>query len=296
MPDASAQGSCRSVAQAFLPVPQVPTQQSRRTLGATATTFFVLAVFPSRGTACRARTRQKQTRAIHRPIRYQHSPLNSQSRQMAGQRQVRSPGTACRAPTVVMAVAPNRVLFRPHYELQVFVPKVDGPLVGSQVRLNGLPVGKVSKVEFEDHPSDPDRSIRVTLRIEKQYQSAIRTEATARLLTNRRSAASTLVDIQAAREGEPIAAGGEIHFTPTYEPSPMEFIELPRKALRLHEHAEQAHAQQTSAPRGEFDAVSRRPTAFFARSRFFSRGMACRAPTVDHIAFQSTACTRSAFR
>jgi len=72
-------------------------------------------------------------------------------------------------------------VFRPHYELQVFIPKVDGPLVGSQVRLNGLPVGKVSKVQFEDHPADPDRNIRVTLRIEKQYQSAIRTEATARL-------------------------------------------------------------------------------------------------------------------
>jgi ABC-type transporter Mla subunit MlaD len=116
-------------------------------------------------------------------------------------------------------------VFRPHYELQVFVPKVDGPLVGNQVRLNGLPVGKVSKVQFEDHPSDPDPSIRVTLRIEKQYQSAIRTEATARLerigLSGER-----VVNIQAAREGEPIATGGEIQFTPTHEPSPMEVIEF----------------------------------------------------------------------
>ena len=115
--------------------------------------------------------------------------------------------------------------FRPHYELQVFVPKVDGPLVGSQVRLNGLPVGKVSKVEFEDHPSNPDRSIRVTLRIEKQYQSAIRTEATARLLTVGLGG-ERLLDIQAARGGEPIAAGGEIQFTPTHELTPMEFFEL----------------------------------------------------------------------
>ena len=86
---------------------------------------------------------------------------------------------------VVLAMFAGRLwssgVFRPHYELQVFIPKVDGPLVGSQVRLNGLPVGKVSKVQFEDHPADPDRNIRVTLRIEKQYQSAIRTEATARL-------------------------------------------------------------------------------------------------------------------
>jgi ABC-type transporter Mla subunit MlaD len=111
--------------------------------------------------------------------------------------------------------------FRPHYELQVFVPKVDGPLVGSQVRLNGLPVGKVSKVRFEDHPSYSDRSIRVTLRIEKQYQSAIRTEATARL-ERIGILGERFVNIQAAREGEPVAAGGEIQFTPTYELTPME--------------------------------------------------------------------------
>jgi ABC-type transporter Mla subunit MlaD len=115
--------------------------------------------------------------------------------------------------------------FRPHYELQVFVPKVDGLLVGSQVRLNGLPVGKISKVQFEDHPSDPDRSIRATLRIEKQYQSAIRTEATARL-ERIGLGGERFVDIQAAREGDPIAAGGEIQFTPTYEPTALECMDL----------------------------------------------------------------------
>jgi phospholipid/cholesterol/gamma-HCH transport system substrate-binding protein len=113
--------------------------------------------------------------------------------------------------------------FRPHYELRVFVPKLDGPLVGNQVRLNGLPVGKVSKVQFEDHPSDPDRSIRVTSRIEKQYQGAIRTEATARL-ERMGLLGERFVSIQAAREGEPIPAGGEIQFTPTYEPTAMEVL------------------------------------------------------------------------
>jgi ABC-type transporter Mla subunit MlaD len=115
--------------------------------------------------------------------------------------------------------------FRPHYQLQMFVPKADGLLAGNEVRLNGMPVGSVSKVELEDHPSDPDRRIRVTLRVEKQYQSAIRTEATARLerfglLANR------FVNIQAAQGGEPIASGGEIRFTPIYEPTPTEVIDF----------------------------------------------------------------------
>ena len=135
---------------------------------------------------------------------------------------------------VILALLAGRLwssgVFRPHYELQVFIPKVDGPLVGSQVRLNGLPVGKVSKVQFEDHPADPDPNIRVTLRIEKQYQSAIRTEATARLerigLMGER-----FVGIHAARQGDPIPAGGEIQFRPTYEPSPMEVIEFLGKRL-----------------------------------------------------------------
>ena len=116
-------------------------------------------------------------------------------------------------------------VFRPHYELQVFVPKVDGPLVGSQVRLNGLPVGKVSKMQFDNQPSDPDRSIHVTLRIEKQYQSAIRTEATASLVRIGLGG-ERFVNIQAAREGDPIPPGGEIRFTPTYEPTAMEFMDF----------------------------------------------------------------------
>jgi ABC-type transporter Mla subunit MlaD len=116
-------------------------------------------------------------------------------------------------------------VFRPHYELQVFVPKVDGPVVGSQVRLNGLPVGKISNVQFEDHPSDPDRGIRLTLRVEKQYQSAIRTEATARL-ERIGLMGDRFVNIQATREGDPIASGGEIRFTPTYEPTAIEFMDF----------------------------------------------------------------------
>ena len=130
---------------------------------------------------------------------------------------------------IVLALFAGRLwssgVFRPHYELQVFIPKVDGPLVGSQVRLNGLPVGKVSKVQFEDHPADPDRSMRVTLRIEKQYQSAIGAEATARLETIGLMG-DRFVSIQAARQGNPIPAGGEIQFRPTYEPTALEFMDL----------------------------------------------------------------------
>jgi ABC-type transporter Mla subunit MlaD len=115
--------------------------------------------------------------------------------------------------------------FRPHYQLQMFVPKADGLLAGNQVRLNGMPVGSVSKLELEDHRSDPDRSIRVTLRIEKRYQRAIRSDATASLVKIGLHS-DRYVNIQASRTGEPIAPGGEIRFTPIYEPTPTEVIDF----------------------------------------------------------------------
>jgi phospholipid/cholesterol/gamma-HCH transport system substrate-binding protein len=114
--------------------------------------------------------------------------------------------------------------FRPHYQLQIFVPKADGLRAGNEVWLSGMRVGSVSKVEFEERPSDPDRSIRVTLRIEQRYQSRIRSDATASLLRIG-FRPDRYVDIHASRTGEPIAAGGEIRVRPTYEPTAMEFID-----------------------------------------------------------------------
>jgi ABC-type transporter Mla subunit MlaD len=114
--------------------------------------------------------------------------------------------------------------FRPHYQLQMFVPKADGLRAGNEVWLNGMHVGTISKVEFDDHSSDRDRSFRVTLRIEQQYQNRIRSDATASLVRIGLQSVR-LVDIHASRTGEPIAAGGEIRVSPTYEPTAMEFID-----------------------------------------------------------------------
>jgi len=57
---------CSSVAQAFLPVPQVKTCCSPRCLASARSRSFRLSRFLSRGTARRARTRYKDTRAIQR--------------------------------------------------------------------------------------------------------------------------------------------------------------------------------------------------------------------------------------
>jgi ABC-type transporter Mla subunit MlaD len=114
--------------------------------------------------------------------------------------------------------------FRPRYELQMFVPEADGLRIGNQVRLNGMPVGSISKIKPAEHPQDASRGIQVTLRIEKQYQNWIVSDSTARLervaiLDGR------IVNIQRAMSGQPIASGGEIRFTPTHEPTALEFID-----------------------------------------------------------------------
>ena len=126
--------------------------------------------------------------------------------------------------------------FRPHYQVQMFVPKADGLQAGNEVLLSGMRVGSVGKVEFEDHPSDPERSIRVTLRIERRYQDWIRSDASASLarfglLSDR------YVEIHRSRTGDPIADGGEIRLRPTYEPTPMEFIDLLRNRSNCNDGA-----------------------------------------------------------
>ena len=116
-------------------------------------------------------------------------------------------------------------VFRPHYELQMFASKVNGLSRGDNVLLNGMRVGNVSRVEFQEHPSDADHNFRITVRIEKRYQDAIRSDATARVV-RMGIGAERYVVIQASRTGEPIPGGGELRLSPTYELTPMEVLEF----------------------------------------------------------------------
>jgi len=115
-------------------------------------------------------------------------------------------------------------LLVPEYRLQMYVPESGGLAVGSQVRLNGMPIGTVDAVNPASAPAIPPRMVQVTLRVQRRYQDYIRSGSTASigsvgLLGNH------FVDIQRSSDGNPIQPGGEVTFKPTHEPTPKEFID-----------------------------------------------------------------------
>ena len=75
----------------------------------------------------------------------------------------------------------------PKYRLHAFLPEVDGLTVGAPVRLDGVEVGNVEKilvaVPKPGEQAVKERSIRIDMRIQKQFQDYIRSDSSAGLIT-----------------------------------------------------------------------------------------------------------------
>src|SRR3984957_4594374 len=77
--------------------------------------------------------------------------------------------------------------FGPKYRLRAYLPEVDGLTIGAPVRVDGVDVGNVEKIEIAvpkpGEATSKDRNIEVDLRLEKTYQTYIRTDSSAGLIT-----------------------------------------------------------------------------------------------------------------
>jgi phospholipid/cholesterol/gamma-HCH transport system substrate-binding protein len=75
----------------------------------------------------------------------------------------------------------------PKYRLRTFLPEVAGLTVGAPVRVNGVEVGNVEQIVIAvPKPGElaaKDRNIEVDMRIQKSFQSYIRTDSSAGLIT-----------------------------------------------------------------------------------------------------------------
>jgi phospholipid/cholesterol/gamma-HCH transport system substrate-binding protein len=75
----------------------------------------------------------------------------------------------------------------PKYRLHAFLPEVDGLTVGAPVRLDGVEIGNVEKIVVAVlKPGEKPvkgRSIRVDMRIQKEFQDYIRSDSSAGLIT-----------------------------------------------------------------------------------------------------------------
>jgi phospholipid/cholesterol/gamma-HCH transport system substrate-binding protein len=93
--------------------------------------------------------------------------------------------TALMAVVIFYVTGPSAL--SPKYRLHVLLPEVDGLTVGAPVRLVGVEVGNVEKIEVAvpkpGEPPSKDRSIRVDMRIQKKFQDYIRSDSAAILIT-----------------------------------------------------------------------------------------------------------------
>ena len=75
----------------------------------------------------------------------------------------------------------------PKYRLRAFLPEVDGLTIGAPVRVDGVEVGNVEKIGIAlpkpGAPLSKERNIEVDLRIQKSFESYIRSDSSAGLIT-----------------------------------------------------------------------------------------------------------------
>src|SRR3984893_8774434 len=71
----------------------------------------------------------------------------------------------------------------PKYRLLTYLPEVEGLITGAPVRLDGVAIGNVQSIGLTPHPPDQMHNITLVLRIDKNYQSDIRSDSTASLIT-----------------------------------------------------------------------------------------------------------------
>jgi phospholipid/cholesterol/gamma-HCH transport system substrate-binding protein len=99
------------------------------------------------------------------------------------------------------------------YRLRTYLPEVDGLEVGAPVRLDGVEVGNVETITIaprvSGRPVDRDRSIEVVMRLTRRYQSDIRTDSSAGLVTEG-LLGDRYVDIDRGFEGDALNDGSEI--------------------------------------------------------------------------------------
>ena len=75
----------------------------------------------------------------------------------------------------------------PKYRLRAYLPEVDGLTMGAPVRVDGVEVGNVEQIVIAvpkpGEPTSKDRNIEIDMRVQKTFQSYIRSDSSAVLIT-----------------------------------------------------------------------------------------------------------------
>jgi len=95
------------------------------------------------------------------------------------------------------------------YRLRTYLPEVEDLTQGAPVSLDGVPIGNVESFALTPHPANKQQNITVVLRLERKYQSSIRTDSTATLITQG-LLGNRYVEITRGSTGSVIPPGGVV--------------------------------------------------------------------------------------
>jgi len=137
-------------------------------------------------------------------------------------------------------------VFRPKYQIQIFIPNSQGVQVGASVRLDGMPVGSVSAVGLAGKSADANRRIEVSLRIEKRFKDLIRDDSTAALLSDG-LLGDRYVSIHRGFSGPPIQPGGELRVVPVKEVTLTDFMGVLTKMGDCHDQGKNSLQQSATS-------------------------------------------------
>ncbi len=105
---------------------------------------------------------------------------------------------------VVFVIGGNRSLFSSTYELKVFFKQVQGISKGSVVQLVGLPIGNVSRIEFQDE----SYQLAVVMEINSKFKDRITVGSTAGVRTQGALGDKFIFITPGPQDNQPIANHG----------------------------------------------------------------------------------------
>lgn len=130
---------------------------------------------------------------------------------------------------VLLSLLAGGKLFRNYASLYVYMPDSAGLAPKASVRLNGIPIGEVERVEFSG-AKEPERTILVELRAETRYLPEIPIDSTASLSAEN-VIGDKFLDITKGRSRTHVPPGATIPFTP--EPDVMKRLDLAEFEARM---------------------------------------------------------------
>jgi phospholipid/cholesterol/gamma-HCH transport system substrate-binding protein len=121
-------------------------------------------------------------------------------------------GAAIVATLIVLLTGGGRELFSPQTTLTTLMPDATGLDQNSEVRLSGIPIGKVTGVDLSGSV-DPQRVVRVQMRVKTAYLKSIPADSVASIGADT-LVGTKFVSIDEGKSPVPIAQSGELRSEP----------------------------------------------------------------------------------